>query len=427
MKLSRSLLILSSAAIGLTVATGQDGGPNSTPTKAQQILRQKMAATDGSARPSNEPKPPAKAELLIEIQRLHQEGKITDQQSEAFRKNINDQYTASAGPDSTEAVARVRPVVEAKPAPPKAAEQPQKTVAPAPKPTPEPRAQAQQAPPPRIAPAPKPAATPTPQVIPPQPEKRTVAQKAPEKPVAAQPAATTGTLTPEQEAKAREALRAQIAAGSKQEKIEPVAPAPDANARARALATLRQQEAAAQPAPAPRPAPKAAAAPAPTPKPEPVPDPEAQAKALAALRKLQAAEQPVPSPQPAPAVVAKAPAPVAQPKAALQPITPAPAATLPPPAPASAQQDLEAKAGIRPDTPDLTKVLRVKVAEVEGTVPRQQAEQIIAPLVAAPVLSDSKKQGLERLAELNELYKANRITPAQYHEERAKIVATLNK
>jgi hypothetical protein len=98
-----------------------------------------------------------------------------------------------------------------------------------------------------------------------------------------------------------------------------------------------------------------------------------------------------------------------------------------PPAAPSPQQELEARAGIGPDTPDLTKVLRVKVAELDGTVPHQQAEQIIAPLVSAPVLSGSNKQGLERLAELTDLYKANRITSAQYHEERAKVVAALNK
>lgn len=416
MKLSKSLVILSSAAVGLTMVTGEDGAPNCTPTKAQQILRQKMTAMDGTAKPSSGPKLPSKVELLTEVQRLHQEGKITDQQSKAFRKNINDQYAAAAGPISTEAVARVQPGVDPKPAPPNAAEKAEKTVAPAPKPTPEPRAQA---PPPQTAPAPKPAATPKPPAAPPQ----KLATPQPER----KPAAPTGALTPEQEAKARESLRAQIAAGAKQGKVEPVASVPDANAQAKALAVLRQQQAAAQPAPSPRPVPKAAAAPAPAPKPEPVPDPHAQAKALAVLRQQQAAARSTPAPQPAPAVVERGPGAFASPASTPtpQPVAAPPAVTQP--AAPSPQQELEAKVGIGPDTPGLTKVLRVKVAELEGTVPPQQAEQIIAPLVAPPALSESNKQGLERLAELTDLYKANRITPAQYHQERAKIVATLNK
>ncbi len=53
---------------------------------------------------------------------------------------------------------------------------------------------------------------------------------------------------------------------------------------------------------------------------------------------------------------------------------------------------------------------------------------IAAPTPAAPPpVPASTKAGLERLAELNELYLANQITPAQYHHERAKIVESLKK
>jgi hypothetical protein len=52
------------------------------------------------------------------------------------------------------------------------------------------------------------------------------------------------------------------------------------------------------------------------------------------------------------------------------------------------------------------------------------APAVPTPAVAVPA---STKTGLERLAELTELYLANQITPAQYHQERAKIVQSLNK
>jgi hypothetical protein len=421
MKLSKSLLILSSAGISLTILVGEGGDPNSAPTKAQQVLRQKMVELNGGAAPSAATAPvattpPNKVELLTEVQRLHQEGKITDQQLETFRKNINEQYAGPARSINAEGLTQAPPAAKPTPAQPKATE---KIAA---VPAPEPQAKAQPAPQPQQKPAPalvqKPStpvqnAAPAPQKpATPQPEKKAVVQKAPEpnpkvaeaKPVektpTVQPGATAGTLTPELEAKARELLRAQIAAGAKQEKVEPVASAPDPDAQAKALAALRQQEAAARPTPVPQPATK----PAPAPK-------------------------PAPPAQTAPVVVAKAPEPVA-PRATPQPVAAPPAATppavQPKAAPAAPQQELEAKAGIGPDTPDLTKVLRARVAELQGTLPPGQAEQIIAPLVAPPSLPDSNKEGSERLAELTDLYKANRITPAQYHQERAKIVATLN-
>jgi len=61
------------------------------------------------------------------------------------------------------------------------------------------------------------------------------------------------------------------------------------------------------------------------------------------------------------------------------------------------------------------------------------APAVPAPAVAVPApatpppVPASTKTGLERLAELTDLYLANQITPAQYHHERAKIVQSLNK
>ena len=454
MKLSKSLLMISSAGVGLTLLVGDDAT-----TKAQQALRQKVAELNGGAAPSATPASspataaavapalPNKVELLTEVQRLHREGKITDQQLETFSKNVNEQYARPAASVNAEALTQAQPAVKPAPAEPKVAEKPEKPASPTPKPTPElqTRTQATPQPQPKAAAAPVQKAASAPQKpVPPQAEQKAVAQKAPEqkpkaaeakpveKSVAVQPTSRAGTLTPELEAKAREALRAQIAAGARPERTEPVAPAPDADAQAKALAALRQQQAAAQATPDPQPATKPAPAPASAPKREPVPDPEAQAKALAALRQQLATPQPGATPQPPPkaapaaTVAVRAPEPAGQP-AGQTATTPRPVAAPAAGAPASPQQELEAKAGIQADTPDLTKVLRARVAELQGTLPPGQAEQIIAPLTAPPSLPDSNKEGHERLAELTDLYKANRITPAQYHQERAKIVATLSK
>jgi hypothetical protein len=48
--------------------------------------------------------------------------------------------------------------------------------------------------------------------------------------------------------------------------------------------------------------------------------------------------------------------------------------------------------------------------------------------VAAPSgLPPSTKTGAARLKELTELYRANKITPEEYHAQRQKIIATLPK
>jgi len=239
--------------------------------------------------------------------------------------------------------------------------------APAPKKV-ETQAQAQKPPVERRVQAPKP--KPAPPVTKPAPQtvvaQNTAAARTPEKTNIIPPTAT-GTLTPEMEAKARELLRAQIAA------TQPVAPQP-APAPAPAVA--------APVAVAPQtPAPVVAATPPVATAETPVVNTDAQAKALEVLR----------------------------------------------------QQELESKAGVTADTPPQIRALRLKIAEERGVLrPGDVSATAAAPTLSAqpaaltPLpLPSSNKVGLERLAELTQLYKADRISPYDYHHERAKIVATL--
>ena len=115
--------------------------------------------------------------------------------------------------------------------------------------------------------------------------------------------------------------------------------------------------------------------------------------------------------------------------------------------------DVEAKAGITPETSQRTRLLRLKIAESKGIITPAEASRTpvaqtagaavqvaVAPSGAAsataprataaigatPVaFQTSNKVGLARLNELTELYKADKITPYEYHHERAKIVASL--
>lgn len=123
---------------------------------------------------------------------------------------------------------------------------------------------------------------------------------------------------------------------------------------------------------------------------------------------------------------AQAPAQVEQPAPAAQ----ATAQTVP------NQNEAELKAGVAPDTTEQTRILRLKIAESRGIITHEEAATSSAPVVSAqratpaigtlPVtFQSSNKVGLARLNELTELYKADRITPSEYHHERAKIVASL--
>src|SRR5213594_1797175 len=107
MKISKPVWILSSACLGLTVVYCGPG-TNCTPNKAQLILRQKLAEMDTAE------SLPSKDQLLADVERLHKEGKISDQQLEAFKKNINEQYVAPANPTTPEAQAKAQNLLEQK-------------------------------------------------------------------------------------------------------------------------------------------------------------------------------------------------------------------------------------------------------------------------------------------------------------------------
>ena len=349
MKISRPSLILSSVGLGLTLVYCEQG-TNCTPTKAQQILRQKIAELN------NANSLPGKDQLLADVERLHKEGKISDQQFETFKKNIHEQYVAPGGPADPETQAKAQRILEQKIAELNAG---QKAVLPPA--NPEVQAKAEQALQQKL--------NELRNGVPTHPETGTVAEQILHQKIAQLrtqertniiPGSANTTLTPELEASARELLRARIAADRRGE-----FPAPE-------------------------------------------PNPEAQARALATLR----------------------------------------------------QRDAEWKAGITPDTSEQTRILRLKIAESKGIITAQEAAAAAATpalaatapaaraaasspsaapvagtavrTVAAPAnvttpvsFYTSNKVGLARLNELTELYKADRITPYDYHHERAKIVASL--
>src|ERR1041384_702878 len=107
MKISKLVLILACAGLGLTLVYSGPG-TNCTPTKAQLILRQKIVEL------STAESLPSKDQLLADVDRLHQEGKISDQQFETFKKNINEQYIAPAGTANPEGQAKAQRLLEQK-------------------------------------------------------------------------------------------------------------------------------------------------------------------------------------------------------------------------------------------------------------------------------------------------------------------------
>src|SRR6266481_2227921 len=106
MKISKPAIILTAAGLGLTLVYSQQSASD-PPTKAQQILRQKL--TDMKAGETL----PGKGELLADIERLHNEGKISDEQFAKFKKNINEKYSP-AGPADSEAQAKAQRILEQK-------------------------------------------------------------------------------------------------------------------------------------------------------------------------------------------------------------------------------------------------------------------------------------------------------------------------
>src|SRR6185295_7813827 len=108
MKISKLFLLLAGAAAGLTLLSGERDG-TCTPNKAQLILREKLAELKGEPAPL-----PKKEDLLADVQRLHREGKISDQQLETFKKNIQEQYTGPVGAPNREAQSRAQLALQEK-------------------------------------------------------------------------------------------------------------------------------------------------------------------------------------------------------------------------------------------------------------------------------------------------------------------------
>src|SRR6266496_2400676 len=107
MKISKPAIILSAAGLGLTLVYSQQSRSDA-PTQAQQILRQKLAELKAGE------SLPGKGELLADVERLHNEGKISDEQFAKFKKNVNEHYSSPGGPADSEAQAKAQKILEQK-------------------------------------------------------------------------------------------------------------------------------------------------------------------------------------------------------------------------------------------------------------------------------------------------------------------------
>jgi hypothetical protein len=245
------------------------------------------------------------------------------------------------------------------------------------------------------------------------------------------------------QAKAREALREKMSelgnspATTQPAPAAPVAPAATPAPSAPVANTPPPVPAAPPVTPSPEPAQTASAAP----KKAMVitRNPDAQAKAEEALRrKMAELEQgsqasappakvePIVATAPTPAVPQPTPAPVAQPMpVAAQPPAnpePAPAMSAPAaPAPESAPMastPAASEAAPTPAAPAATAEVPAKPVEVKAVTSTPAPAPEASPAPSASAISKE-----QRLADLLEQYKADKITPYQYHTERAKILA----
>jgi hypothetical protein len=341
MKISTAAIILAATGLGLSLVYSQQS-TSETQTKAQQILREKLAELKSGE------SLPGKSELLADVERLHNEGKISDEQYAKYKKNVNERYTSPGGPSDSEAQAKAQKALDQKLAELNAGNQ-----TPPPPSNTEVQAKAQKVLEEKSTEQKSTAPHPETDTIAQQVLHQKVAQLRTEERTNLVPDKTTGTLTPELEAKGRELLRAEIAASRKGEYATPE------------------------------------------------PNPEAQAKALAILH----------------------------------------------------QNEADLKAGVTTDTPEKTRILRLKIAESKGIItPAEAAQAAAAPALASAAPStqsgevggigaqqvrrfssepsplpafSSNKEGMARLQELTDQYKADKVTPYEYHHERAKIVASL--
>jgi hypothetical protein len=195
---------------------------------------------------------------------------------------------------------------------------------------------------------------------------------------------------------------------------------------------LREPQAPSQAAPLPPPAAVRTPAPAVTLKPTPLPPPPVPKPATPAVTSTVTpvpAPMPKPTRTPTPAPVVKSSAPVFQPMPAATPTASSSDKFMPLPAPANSEADQKAEEALRQQMGKKPS----SVANEEPTMsasnqhpqsrpptPKQRIRSL--PAIGGPPtgLSSAKEQ---KLAELLEQYKADQLTPDQYHAERAKILA----
>ena len=266
------------------------------------------------------------------------------------------------------------------------------------------------APAPAVQPVPAPTVQPAPVPAP------AAAVQAPSTPVLGMPPAAD----PEVIAKAREALRQKMSELEAKPASQPAPAAKPAPAAAPPVVT---------PAPPAQP-PPAVAQPVPAPTPPPVAQP------LPAVAQPAPAPAPVPPPaaQPAPAVAQPAPAPAVQatPQPALVAPTPVDEATI-----AKAREALRQKMQQLEAQPPASTVAKPGEAQPQVTAikpgakptaekaPKKPASMkgalAFPPIQGPPPSISADKQ--QRLAELLRKYKAEEITPEEYHQQRAKIMS----
>lgn len=250
------------------------------------------------------------------------------------------------------------------------------------------------------------------QAPPRQPRNLRVVETAP-----AAPATEAAPISSDAETRARELLRQKIAESKSATPSAPATPALDAKTKE----MLRRQDEeiarrAASPAlqPAAMPAAPRAVIVSATPPAAPAFSADAEEKARQALREATPA-QPVSAPA-APVIVTEAPAVIAP---APLPQAPAPVAAVPfsPKAEEKARQAIREKSQPPTAPASAAAAAAAHAQTISASTPAPQ------PAAVEPAAAAGPKSKREKLDELNALYRADKVTPAEYHERRARILA----
>ncbi|MBI4325345.1 MAG: hypothetical protein HY674_08790 [Chloroflexi bacterium] len=385
-----SMFITTALSLGLSLLTVAAQQETDVQARARQALRQKMAELETQTATTRN-------EILTEINKLHQEGRLTAKQQDSFRLDTEKLFAKPGFGKDAQAMERdvnrlrnrIAKAAKTVPAPAPAAVVKTKTEpAPAQAPAPDPAERLKAKAPESFRQQQSAAA------------KATPAPKAAEAPLQAAPAiAPAPVVPPAAEAKLEDIHAAARAALRRQQGL----PVPEA----KAPPTMK---AAAPSALAPAPVPPPAVAPAPTPVPAPVAQTEvaSESPALDAARALLRAKMREGEGQP--------------PGAA-------------PPAKAASEAVAEAEIGQKKEESPRRKLTRAGSQKSNVAAARRPSmfhkasgskeKQMLAPNAAEPDMAQpaAPKTKRQKLAELLELYKADKLTPIQYHEERAKIVA----